>query len=115
MAQFQGDDSIALAHKERITGDKECARLQPDELRKGRFEVVVAAGVQYVNGMPERSGRCQNFITVRFARKTRGVDEHCEVRGLWLNVETGERGVSRDLDRTLIVERVLSFDVEAAS
>jgi hypothetical protein len=38
-----------------------------------------------------------------------------ELRGVWLNVETGERGVSRDLDRALIVERVLSFDVEAAS
>jgi hypothetical protein len=38
-----------------------------------------------------------------------------ELRGLWQNVETGERGVSRDLDRALIVERVISFDAEAAS
>jgi hypothetical protein len=35
-----------------------------------------------------------------------------ELRGLWLNVETGEQGVSRDLDRALVLERVLSFGAE---
>jgi hypothetical protein len=81
VARRQGHDQTTSTVEKRIGAYKQCAGPCPHNIREGRFDLNIAAGVEDHHFLADCARRRFRFLDIRHSRRKIRVRKHCDGRG----------------------------------